>query len=97
MTNSKMKAGALLAAITVGISTFAAPAQAKPKFYPKPYGYHAKHHYGYGAPLAAGIAGALALGAVAASAAGGSDCYLEERERVDAYGNIVIRRVQVCE
>jgi hypothetical protein len=98
MTSLKIRAGAGLGALAIGFSVLAAPAQAKPKFYPKPYGYY--HHgygYGYGAPLAAGIVGALALGTVAAAAASEPSCYVEERERMDRFGNIYVRQVRVCD
>jgi hypothetical protein len=96
MTNLKIKAGAGLSALAIGFSVLAAPAQAKPKFYPKPYGYY-HHSYGYGAPLAAGIVGALALGTVAAAAASEPSCYVEERERMDRFGNVYVRQVRVCD
>ncbi len=98
MTSLNIKACAGLAALAFGFLVIAAPAQAKPKFYAKPYGYH--HHgygYGYGAPLAAGIVGALALGTVAAAAAGEPSCYFEERERMDRFGNVYVRQVRVCD
>ena len=97
MRNSQLKIGAAFAAMLVGLSVAAAPAQAGPKkFYPKHYGYH-HHHHGYGAPLAAGIVGALALGAVAAAAASSQpSCYIEERERMDRFGNVYVRPVRVC-
>ena len=97
MNNFKVKAGATLAALVVGLSVAAAPAQAGPKFYPKKYGYHHHHHgFGYGAPLAAGLVGALALGAVAANA-GQPSCWVEEQERFDRFGNAYIRQVRVCD
>ena len=97
MNNFKVKAGAAVTALVVGLSVAAAPAQAGPKFYPKKYGYHHHHHgYGYGAPLAAGLVGALALGAVAASASE-SSCWIEEQERFDRFGNAYLRRVRVCD
>ena len=89
------KTGATVVALTIGLSALAGPVQAKPKFYPKPVGYYHHHHHGYAPLAAAGIMGALALGAVAASA--GPSCFIEERERVDAYGNVSIREVRVCE
>ncbi len=97
MTNLKIKADCGLAALAIGFSVLAAPAQAKPKFYPKPYGYHHHHKYGYGAPIAAGVFGALALGAVAAAAASEPSCYVEERERMDRFGNVYVRQVRVCD
>lgn len=89
------KTGAALAALTIGLSALAGPAQAKPKFYPKKIGYYHHHKHSYAPLAAAGIMGALAIGAVAASA--GPSCYIEERERVDAYGNVFVREVRVCE
>ena len=96
MSNLGLKSGALVAAALVGAFAIAAPAQAKPKFYPKYYGYH-HHHHGYGAPLAAGILGAVALGAVAAAAASEPSCQIEERERIDRFGNVYVRPVRVCD
>lgn len=64
--------------------------------YGKPYG----EHYGYGG-VAAGLVGGLALGAIAASAAqpvaAEGECYTVRRRFVDAYGDVVVRRVEVCE
>lgn len=93
MTRFTTKSAAL-AVLAVGLAVATVPAEAKPKFFPKPIGYH-HHHHGYAPLAAAGIMGALALGAVAASA--GPSCYIEERERVDAYGNVSVREVRVCE
>ncbi len=97
MIKLNQKAAAALGAVAITLSLAAMPAQAKPKFYPKGYGYHHHHKYGYGAPLAAGIVGAIALGAVAASAASEPSCYIEERERLDRFGNLYVRQVRVCD
>ncbi len=60
---------------------------------------HGKH-YGYGG-AAVGFVGGMALGAIAASAAQPvaveGECYTVRRRYVDAYGDLVIRRVQICE
>lgn len=77
---------------------YAKPGYVKP-FYPKPY-YPKPYHPGY---VGVGLGlGALAVGAAAASAASGAvyadeECYIVRRRVVDAYGNVFIRRVPVCE
>lgn len=59
------------------------------------------HHHGWGGgAMAAGVMGGLALGAIAASAAPAyvdDGCYTVRRRYVDAYGDLVIRRVRICE
>jgi hypothetical protein len=68
------------------------------------YGY--RRGYNRGAAVAAGVATGLALGAIAASRpaypaygypAYAGDCYWVTRERVNRWGEIVVRRVQVCD
>ncbi len=69
------------------------PGYVKP-WSPKPY------HPGY---VGVGLGlGALAVGAAAASGATGTvyadeECYMVRRRVVDGYGNVYVRRVQVCE
>lgn len=75
------------------------PGYAKPgyiKYGPKPW-YPKPYHPGY---VGVGLGlGALAVGAAAASGAAYADeaCYTVRRRVVDDYGNLYIRRVQVCE
>jgi hypothetical protein len=76
----------------------------------RPYAY--RPHYGYrrgyrGGAVAAGVATGLALGALGAAAAspyyyGGypaydGGCYWTRQGGYDAWGNYIVRRVQVCE
>ncbi len=73
------------------------------------YGYRPYRRHRGGA-VAAGVATGLALGAIAATASRPAyaypaypayeapvDCYWVTRERVNRWGEIVVRRVQVCE
>ena len=68
--------------------------------------------YNRGGAVAAGVAGGLALGALGAAAAApyygsypaygvapayGGDCYWTEQQAYDAWGRIVVQRVQVCD
>jgi hypothetical protein len=71
-------------------------------YYPG-YGYYGGYggwrHRHYGGAVAAGIVGGLALGALAASAAQPtyvSGCWTERRSFVNAWGDVTIRRVRVC-
>ena len=71
------------------------------------YGYYRRPNYG--GALAAGVVGGLALGALAASrpvyaypAYGptivyGPDCHFARRTYHDAWGNAVVRRIQICD
>jgi hypothetical protein len=73
------------------------------------YAYPAYRHRSgnRGAAVAAGVVGGLALGALAAGAARpaygygapvyGGDCYVVNRQYVDAWGRPFIRRESVCE
>lgn len=108
MSLKKPASVALAAAILfAGIAGTASEASAKPKKwggagYHKPY----KHHYyGHRRPYyrpgfaAAGIGlGALAFtgAAMAASSAYAPACWNERRRVVDEYGDVYVRRVQVC-
>jgi hypothetical protein len=83
---------AALTALTLGGSVLAtsAPAEAG---------------WGRRGAFAAGVVGGLALGAIATSTYpayaspvyAGGDCYLVKRRYVNAYGELIIRHVQVCE
>lgn len=69
--------------------------------------------YNRGGAVAAGVVGGLALGALGAAAAapyydsypaygvapvyGGGDCYWANQQVYDAWGRIVVQRVQVCD
>jgi hypothetical protein len=75
----------------------------------RPYGYRGyRPYYGYrrGYPagaVAAGVATGLALGAIGAAAASpyygayAPACYWTRQGAYDAWGNYVVRRVQVCD
>jgi hypothetical protein len=85
-----------LAALTLGGAVLAtsAPAEAG-------WGYR---HRGYGGAVAAGVIGGLAIGAIAASSRPAyaepvyaSDCTVVKRRFVNAYGDVIVRREQVCE
>ena len=99
-----------LAALTLGgglsVSTTSASAQVvygpaygygyRPVYYGPRYGY--RHR---GGAVAAGIVGGLALGALAASAAARptyvyGECWTERRRVVNAWGDVYVRRVRVC-
>lgn len=68
-------------------------------------------HRGYGGAVAAGVIGGLALGALAASAARPAYaepvyaeplhdepiCYVVKRRHVNAWGELVVRREEICE
>ena len=94
MTFSKTLTSALTA-LTLGgaVLATAAPAEAG-------WGYRHRH----GGAVAAGVIGGLAVGAMIASSrpayaepAYTSDCYIVKRRFVNAWGDVVVRREQVCE
>ena len=96
MTFSKKTVTSALAALTLGgaVLVTSAPAEAG-------WGYR---HRGYGGAVAAGVIGGLALGAIAASSRPAyaepvyeTECYVVKRRFVNAYGDVVVRREQVCE
>ncbi|HEY8382341.1 MAG TPA: hypothetical protein VIL09_09340 [Microvirga sp.] len=72
---------------------------------PQAYGYPYYRRRSNGGAVAAGLIGGLALGAIAANAARPvyynrpvySDCFVERRRTVNRYGNVVVRRVRVCD
>ena len=85
-----------LAALTLGGAVLAtsAPTEAG-------WGYR---HRGYGGAVAAGVIGGLAIGAIAASSRPAyaepvyaSDCIIVKRRFVNEYGDVIVRREQVCE
>jgi hypothetical protein len=73
--------------------------------------YYGYRRYNRGGAVAAGVATGLALGALGAAAASpyygypaygpapvySGDCYWVNRRAYDPWGNLVIRRVQVCD
>lgn len=94
MTFSKTFASAL-AALTLGGAVLAtsAPAEAG-------WGYRHRH----GGAVAAGVIGGLAVGAMIASSRPAyaepvyeTECYVVKRRFVNAWGDVVVRREQVCE
>jgi hypothetical protein len=96
MTFSAKTLAPALAALTLGGAVVAtsAPAEAG-------WGYR---HRGYGGAVAAGVIGGLAVGAMVAASRPAyaepvyaSDCYIVKRRFVNAWGEVVIRREQVCE
>ena len=90
-TTARKTLAAALAALTIGVTVLASASPASAR------GFH--RGYGLGGAAAFGI-GVLALGAIAASsgAAYASDCYIERRAVVDAWGNVVgYRRVRICD
>jgi hypothetical protein len=84
---------AALAALTLGGAVLATSAPAEAGW----------GRRGYGGAIAAGVIGGLALGAIASSRPAYAvpvyegDCYIVKRRYVNAYGELVIRREQVCE
>jgi hypothetical protein len=92
---------AALATLAIGAAAVgsSAPAQAgglKP-FKMGPH-FGPKHHGGfYGGGLAVGLVGGLALAAASASDEAEEDCYTVRRRMVTEDGDILIRRVRVCE
>ena len=96
MTFSQKTLTSALAALTLGgaVAVTSAPAEAG-------WGYH---HRGYGGAVAAGVIGGLAVGAMIASSRPAyaepvhtSDCYIVKRRFVNEYGDVIVRREQVCE
>lgn len=89
---------ALLAAATLGVA--AAPSAANAGGWKNHHhGGHGWGHRGYGYGAAA-LGGGLLLGALIASnsrTAYVRDCWFERVKRVNAYGDIVVRRVRVCD
>jgi hypothetical protein len=94
------------ALITGAFAAMPSQALAKPfKHYGKVYhtGYYHHHRRGYRPGyVGAGLVGGLALGALAASAATAApvyatDCYTVRRRFYDDYGNMYVRRVNVCD
>jgi hypothetical protein len=95
MTFSARTFTSALAALTIGGAVVAtsAPAQAG-------WG----HHHGHGGAVAAGVIGGLAVGAMIASSRPvyaepvyEPDCTIVKRRFVNAWGDVVVRREEVCE
>ncbi len=75
------------------VKPFPKPGPAKPgPIISGGYGYGHKHYGGAG--LAFGLMGGLALAAASASA---EDCYLVRKRFVTEDGDLIVRRVRVCE
>jgi hypothetical protein len=105
-------ASVALAAAIGGAGVSTTSAEAGWRGGPWRFGPYARHGYyrrpNYGGAVAAGVVGGLALGALAASrpvyaypAYGplvyGPDCHVARRTYYDAWGNAVVRRVQICD
>ena len=94
MTFSKKSLTSALAALTLGGAVVAtsAPAEA---------GWGYRRH---GGAVAAGVIGGLAVGAIIAASRPAyaepvyeTECYVVKRRFVNAWGDVVVRREQVCE
>jgi hypothetical protein len=80
--------------IAGGLMASVSPAAARP-YWKRCYG--CGWGWGY---AGAGVAAGLALGAIAAATAYpvyAGPCYIARREVVDAFGNVYVRRVRVCD
>ena len=103
----------LALAVIGGVGVPTTSAEAGWRGGPWRYGPYARYGYyrrpNYGGAVAAGVVGGLALGALAASrpvyvypAYGPTvvyapDCHFARRTYYDAWGNAVVRRVQICD
>jgi hypothetical protein len=101
-----------LAALTIGVGVAATSTTADAQVFYGPgyrYGYYGGYWPGYryrpynGGAVAAGLVGGLALGALAATAAqpyyaapAYGRCWIERRRVADAWGNLYVRPVRVC-
>lgn len=93
LSTGRKALSALVVAATVAVALSPASAFAKGG-----HGHGGRGHYGYGA---AALAGGLILGAIAASANDydeeAPNCWVEKRTRVNAYGDVFVQKVRVCD
>jgi hypothetical protein len=107
--NRAMITATLALAAVGGVGVPTTSAEAGWRGGPWGYGPYARYGYyrrpNYGGAVAAGVVGGLALGALAASrpvyygptVVYAPDCHFARRTYYDAWGNAVVRRVQICD